>query len=417
MLDHSPVDRLELLYQISQTINSSLDLDEVLNAVMDEVIAALHAERGFLVLQRLDGGMVFHAARGIAQTTIEHPQFEVSRGVIQQVIQSGEAVLTSDAQRDNRFKIRQSVVDLKLRSILCAPLKIKNNLIGAVYIDSRLQAGIFSQADLDLLNAIASSSAIAIENARLYKVAVEQGRMERELQVARQVQKSLLPHKLPDTPGWEIAARWIPAREVAGDYYDLFEHDQGSLNVVIADVADKGMGSALFMANCRSLLRAAMSAAIDPLQGIEETNRLICADSDLRLFVTLIYSRVNLATGEITYINAGHNPAIYYQAEQGRMVEFERTGMAIGLFEDSPFETRSFCSQSGDFIVYYTDGVTEAVDNMGNEFGVERLKEEISVQRQSSAEGVAEGIIRSFREFTGSDELSDDVTIIVLKRL
>jgi adenylate cyclase len=160
-------------------------------------VAVTRAERGFVMLAESDGKLVFRAARGIDQQTIEEPGFQVSRGVIERVASRGQPMLTSDAQIDERISMRTSVMSLGLRSVLCVPLKVKENTIGVVYVDNRLKAGIFSHADLDLMNAIAANAAIAIENARLYQVAVEKGRMERELQVAIRCK---LPVTCPYTP-------------------------------------------------------------------------------------------------------------------------------------------------------------------------------------------------------------------------
>ncbi|MGH2522866.1 MAG: PP2C family protein-serine/threonine phosphatase, partial [Anaerolineales bacterium] len=303
-------DRLALLYRVSQTFNSSLDLAEVLNRVMDEVIAATRAERGFLMLRDAEGRLAFRAARGLNQQTLEAPEFQISRGLVERVAHEGQPVLTSDAQSDARFSLRQSVMSLGLRSILCVPLKVKDAILGVVYVDNRLQAGLFTEADLDLLNAIAASAAIAIENARLYQLAVEKGRLERELQLAREVQASLLPRAIPNIPGWEFAARWQPAREVAGDYYDFISGDPASLGLVIADVTDKGMPAALFMALTRSIVRASALQAITPAEGITQANRLICADATNSMFVTLLYACLRPATGELAYVNAGHNPPL-----------------------------------------------------------------------------------------------------------
>lgn len=254
---HPTTGHLALLYRLSQTLNSSLDLDEVLSRVIDEVIAATHAERGFLVLRGVDGSLVFRAARELDQQRIEAPEFQISRGIVERVAREGQPILTSDAQDDIRLNLRQSVMALGLRSILCVPLQLKSRVTGVIYVDNRLQAGIFTQADLDLLDAIASNAAIAIENARLYQMAIAQGRLERELQMAREVQASLLPRAEPQIAGWEFAARWEPAREVAGDYYDFITaHPDGSVGIVIADVTDKGMPAALFMALTRSIVRA-----------------------------------------------------------------------------------------------------------------------------------------------------------------
>jgi sigma-B regulation protein RsbU (phosphoserine phosphatase) len=314
-----PGDRLALLYRLSHTFNSSLDLDEVLNRVMDEVIAVTRAERGFVMLHEADGSPVFRVARGMDQSTIDDPQFQISRSVVERVADEGQSVLTSDAQRDDRFSMRESVRNLGLRSILCVPLRVKDKVLGVVYVDNRLQVGIFIQADLELLTSIASSAAIAIENARLYQVAVEKGRMVRELQMAYEVQAGLLPRETPQIPGWELAARWQPAREVAGDYYDFISLDGGQLGLVIADVSDKGMPAALFMALTRSTVRASIGRASSPADGIAHANRLICADSTGGMFVTLFYALLNPTTGEFTYVNAGHNPPLLCRADQEQL--------------------------------------------------------------------------------------------------
>jgi sigma-B regulation protein RsbU (phosphoserine phosphatase) len=423
-------DRLALLYRLSQTFNSSLDLDEVLNRVMDEVIAVTRAERGFVMLREADGRLRFRVARGMDQTTIDDPQFQVSRSVVERVAREGQPILTSDAQRDDRFSMRRSVMALGLRAILCVPLRIKDQVSGVVYVDNRLRAGIFTQADLDLLTAIASSAAIAIENARLYQVAVEKGQMERELQVAHEVQASLLPRETPQVPGWEFAARWQPAREVAGDYYDFIpvhfnlakgsEPSQG-LGIVIADVSDKGMPAALFMALTRSIVRASVGRAPSPADGIAHANRLICADSTGGMFVTLFYALLDPATGEIAYVNAGHNPPLLYRqserAKQDQLAELTRTGMAMGVIADTPYTERTVHLDPGDFVLLYTDGVTDATDARGQNFGIERLHRVIADQHRAPAADIVAALERAVHDFTGSTTPFDDVTIVVIKCL
>jgi GAF domain-containing protein len=168
-LSQPPGNRLALLYQLTQTFNSSLNLDEVLNLVMDEVIKAMHTERGFVMLSESNGKLIFQVARGIDQQLIDQPQFQISRSVVERVAREGVSILTDDAQTDVRFSGRLSIMILGLRSILCAPLKLKDNFLGVIYIDNRLQAGIFNQSDLELLTAIAVNAAVAIENARLFR--------------------------------------------------------------------------------------------------------------------------------------------------------------------------------------------------------------------------------------------------------
>jgi sigma-B regulation protein RsbU (phosphoserine phosphatase) len=409
-------DRLTLLYHLSQTFNSSLDLDEVLKRVMDEIIAAMGAERGFVMLREDDGKLVFHAARGIDQKTIDEPQFHISRSVVEEVARDGQPLLTSDAQRDSRFSGSQSVRGLRLRSILCAPLKIKDRISGVVYVDNQLRAGIFTEADLEMISAIASSAAIAIENARLYQVAIEKGRLERELQVAREVQSSLIPRETPNIAGWDFAARWKPARQVSGDFYDFVPVGQ-RLGIVIADVSDKGMPAALFMALSRSIIRASVTSTRSPAEGIDQANRLTCADSTDSMFVTLFYAQLDPETGELVYVNAGHNPPLLYRANQDEIIELTRTGMVLGLFEAVDFEQGTVQLNPADFILLYTDGVSEAMDAHNRQFGEERLRRILLDYRQAAAEDMAEAIEQALTAFTGEAAPSDDITFVIARRL
>jgi len=414
---HPSQDRLALLYRLSQTFNSSLDLDEVLNLVMDEVIQVMHAERGFVMLRGERGELKCHAARGIDHQTIEGKDFTISQGIVKMVAQNGQPVLTNDAQLDDRFLSHQSVRLHGLRSILCVPLNIKDSTTGVIYVDNRLQAGIFADGDRDLLEAIAANAAIAIENARLYLVAIEKGRMERELQVARQVQVSLLPQEMPKIAGWDFAATWKPAREVAGDFYDFFPVGEDHFGVVIADVADKGMPAALFMASSRNIVRASLNRAVDPLTGIKQANQLVCAESTRGMFVTLFYLLIDRRSNQVTYVNAGHNPPAHFHRDKGQISYLTRTGMALGVDEETPYEQMNFVLEKGDFIFFYTDGVIDALNEQSRAYGMERLEKVIAAMHLSPARELIAALEKSVGSFIGSSAPYDDLTIVMAKKL
>jgi sigma-B regulation protein RsbU (phosphoserine phosphatase) len=408
-------DRLALLYRISQDFNSSLDLDEVLNRVIDEVIAAVRAERGFLMLRDAAGQLHFRVARGIERHTIEQPQFQVSRSVIVHVAEEGRPLLTSNAQDDAWLKTHRSVAVLGLRSILCVPLQIKGSLLGVIYVDNRLQSGIFQPADLDLLTAIASSAATAIENARLYQVAVEQGRLERELQMARELQASLLPREAPQLAGWDFAAYWQPARQVSGDFYDFIPTGQG-VGVIIADVSDKGMPAALFMALSRTIVRASLIRSDSPAEGMTQANRLICADSPNSMFVTLFGAQL-AASGELIYVNAGHNPPYLYRAAIEQPQRLARTGMALGLDDTLRLEQRAAHLDPGDTLVLYTDGILDALNARGEEFGDTRLRRVCARRRTETASQIVAALRDEVLAFVGDQPLADDCTVVIVKRV
>ncbi len=410
-------DRLALLYRLSQAFNSSLDFNEVLNTVMDEVISSLQAERGFIMLKEGDAPTVFHAARGMDQKSIDDPQLEISRSVVNRVITQGRPVSTLDAQSDNRFSESKSVIVKGLRSILCVPLIIKDQVKGVVYVDNRMKVGMFTTEDLELLTAIASSAAIAIENARLYRMAVEKGRLERDLQMAYELQTGLLPRQTPDISGWAFEARWKPARMVGGDYYDFIQEDETNIGAVIADVSGKGMPAALFMACTRSIIRASMGGFVSPADGLDHANRLICADSVGGTFVTFFYARVNIEIGDVTYVNAGHNPPLLYCPEKAQITRLMRTGIPLGVTNDIPYEQKTVHLEPGDLLLLYTDGVTDATDAQMQSFGMERLERVVFDHGHEPLPDIVSGLEREIDAFAGTAEQFDDIAIVGIKRL
>jgi phosphoserine phosphatase RsbU/P len=410
-----------MLLRLTQSLTSTLNLDEILTRLMDEVITATRAERGFVMLVDADGKLTFRAARGMDQQTITTPEFHISQGVVEQVAREGQAVLTSNAQADARFKARESVFNLKLRSILCVPLKLQERVLGVIYVDNRLHVGLFTPDDRDLLSAIASGAAIAIENARLYQIAVEQGRMERELHLARQVQSSLLLHTMPQVPGWDFAARWLPAREVAGDYYDFIKLSAHgatpALGLVIADVTDKGMPAALFMAFTRTVVRVSVDRTGSPAEGITYANGLICAENTGGLFVSLFYCQLQPATGQLTYVNAGHNVPLLYQRATGLVTPLMRTGMPLGVDSEAAYAQRTLQVLPGDVLLLYTDGVTDALNPRDEEFSLSRLQLALREHPDSSAADLIAAVEHSLHAFAEGVTPFDDVTLVVAKRL
>ncbi len=407
--------RLELLYRISQTINSSLDLNTVLDVLIDESIQVTRAERGFLMLFDGDKKLSYKTARGMEQRNIEESDFQISRGAAERVAKEGISLLTSNAQMDERLDKRASVKLYGLRSILCVPIRHKEQVLGVVYVDNHFQNGIFSQADLELLESIAASAGIAIENARLYQVAVEKGRMERELQVARAVQARLIPPETPRLAGWDFAACWKPAHEVSGDFYDFLNLPGGRLGLVVADVSDKGMPAALFMALSRSILRAVIGRGDGPAADISQASRLIWQDTAAEMYITLFHASLAADNPVITYVNAGHNPPLLCRVREHRLEQLERTGMAAGVEADTPYEQKSLTLEKGDSLLIYTDGVSDAAGPQGP-YGETRIREAFQKYCGLGARQMIAAIERELTEFCGDEIPFDDITMLAIKR-
>jgi sigma-B regulation protein RsbU (phosphoserine phosphatase) len=265
-----------------------------------------------------------------------------------------------------------------------------------------------------------------VENERLLREAAEQERMRQELEVARHIQSSFLPESCASLPGWELATIWRSAREVAGDFYDFVplhtggggsKAKEGRVGVVIADVADKGVPAALFMALSRTLVRTMAIAGRSPAATAHQANNLILADARSDLFVTLLYAILEPDSGDIRYVNAGHMPPMIVRADDGSVEEPRDHGMAMGVLEDIEYEDREAHLEPGDLLLVYTDGIVEASDVRRQMFGRERLSEAASKNRAKSALELAECISDAVDAFVGDAPQFDDLTLVVAKRM
>lgn len=408
---------LATLYEVTRTLNSSLNLDEVLRNVMDRVIEVTRAERGFLMLRdTASNELVMKVARGMDRDALTSPEFQVSTTIIQRVEQTREALLTDNAQFDERFTRGESIMILGLRSILCVPILVKTRMIGLIYVDNRLQVGLFDEGHLALLTAFASQAGSAIDNARLYEIAVEKGRLENELQMAHTIQRGLLPKTLPAFPGYDIAADWRSARQVAGDFYDWFALPDNRLGVVIGDVSDKGAPAAIFMAVARSLIRSSALTAATPEAALQHTNRLILQDSQSDMFVTAYYAILQ-PDGAITGVSAGHNRPLLYRAAQATWEFLPRGGRALGWFDDLPVHAVERQMQRGDILVLYTDGLTEAENLQGEPYGDMRLVDTVRRAASQPAAEILKRITASAASFMGAAPPFDDTTLVVMRYL
>ena len=239
---------------------------------------------------------------------------------------------------------------------------------------------------------------------------------KREMDLAFRVQARLMPARLPELAGWSLAADWQPALEVSGDYYD-FIADRGRLGVVVADVSGKGMPAALFMASTRSVLRAKATAALGPAEILTQANALLCADAVDGMFVTLFYAEIDAASGSLAYASAGHNPPFWYRAASGDVVELAPTGSVLAMDEERRWGQERIEPASGDVLLFYTDGYPEAFDARRRAFGDERLKEVLKRTAKETPERIRDEMRRAVDEFVGGAPRSDDLTLVVAKRL
>ncbi len=408
------LDHLTTLYQISMTMNSSLQFDEALANVIDAMMLATKAERGVLMgFDEETGSLRLLGARGIAGEQLAKEE-AYSTTIVNQVVSTRQPLLTNNAMFDDRITPGQSIIMRGLRAILCAPMMAQDRLVGVVYVDTSMRSGAFTEADRDLLSAIANQAGITLENSRLYTVAVEKGRLEHELNLAREIQQGLLPRRKPQLPGYEVEAVWQSAREMAGDFYDYFTLNEESFGVVIADVSDKGAPSALFMAVARSMIRSYAYAGLPPRETLSQTNDLILDDAESGMFVT-VYHSVFYKDGSSININAGHNPPVIYRAASRSASLMPQGGRAIGWFPANPLSEVQLQLEPGDVIVYYTDGLTDAENPNGENYGEARLCRVVEEAGTGTASDILKHILQSIDTFAQGIIPFDDLTLMVVR--
>jgi serine phosphatase RsbU (regulator of sigma subunit)/putative methionine-R-sulfoxide reductase with GAF domain len=296
------------------------------------------------------------------------------------------------------------------------PLMIKNDLFGVMLVEEDSGARRFRQKRVEIVNSISQQVALSIQNEHLQREMVNRERLEHEIHLARQIQKTFLPEHLPEIAGWNLAATWITARQVGGDFYDVIELPGGRLGLLIADVSDKGIPAALFMALTRTLVRAVVYDTPSPADVMKRVNALIIPDNQQGMFVTAVYGVLTLESGEFTYANAGHNPPIWLCGAKRTMELLRRTGSALGIIEDVPMEDRTITFERDDFLLLYTDGMTEAFSPDDEIYGEERLQQALEAAEAVTARGVLDVLEASVKQFMGPLPPGDDLTMLGVKR-
>jgi serine phosphatase RsbU (regulator of sigma subunit)/putative methionine-R-sulfoxide reductase with GAF domain len=302
------------------------------------------------------------------------------------------------------------------RLMMAFPLSIKTDIFGVMLIEEASGGRRFRERRLEILTGIAQQVALAAQNDRLQLEMVVRERLEYEVQLARQIQQTFIPEILPQIEGWNLAARWRTARQVGGDFYDVLELPNGKIGLFIADVADKGVPAALFMALTRTLVRAAVLETDSPAEALRRVNTLLYPDCEQGMFVTAFYAVLETKTGKVTYANAGHNPPIWQCCNSNSLTRLVRTGMALGAIESLEISEQAITLEDDDCLLMYTDGLTESFSPEEEMFGEARLASLLHTTPARTASAILDHIDNALVEFIHPLPLSDDLTMLVLTR-
>lgn len=433
------------LLQVAQAVVSSNELDETIAAIVRITPILTGVQRAALFLWDSEEQLFFLAEeygipRNDAPFLYSPDNFPLLAAVLERNSMIAYPVDVSEQEPPDTWTQitppETELVDLLLQSdqplLMAFPLSVVSQRLGVLLVeepdspggDGLLGASVrrVREKRLEITTGISQQAALAIQNAQLQQETVERERLEREIQLAREIQRTFLPQTLPVLPGWDLQARWRTAREVGGDFYDVFDLPDGRLGIVIADVADKGMPAALFMVLSRTLIRANVQTDCSPGEVLSRVNEVILPDTENGMFLTVVYGVLDLESGDFEYANAGHNPPLLVRVNRGEVESLGRTSMALGVLDSLNVGQSRVRLNPGDYLLLYTDGLTEAFSKQGDMYGQKRVLEELQAICPDPGEGVdtAEQLLdeveNSLREFVADTPLADDLTLVALKR-
>jgi serine phosphatase RsbU (regulator of sigma subunit)/pSer/pThr/pTyr-binding forkhead associated (FHA) protein len=406
-----------------RALGSGRVLDDVLSLVLDSAIEVSGAERGFIMLAIGGEELEFKMARGRGHVTLSGGSFATSRKIPEEVFRTGEPRLVADLLDGDLANVHMGTVALGIRNVLCVPLRLvryvdkaenvgEERRIGVLYLDSREKGSLLSGSTRAALETLATEAAVAIENARLYRETMEKARMEQEMRIAAEIQQALLPKAGRVGAFFRAAAASLPCRSIGGDFYDYVDLMDGSLGFALGDVAGKGPPAALLSAMMQGIFAAQAATSDAPSRTIARVNLALYRRGIESRFVTLMYG-VLTPDGRVVYCNAGHNPPLIIGA--GGVRRLERGGPIVGLFEAATYEEETVRMAPGDWLVVFSDGISEAMSSSGEEYGEARIID--CIQRNTSLDPgrLLDALFADVRQFAHGAAQSDDITGMVLR--
>jgi serine phosphatase RsbU (regulator of sigma subunit) len=422
MLKERRIHEQAALLELSNQLLNKLDLDDLIAYLVQEARRLLTADASALLLPDQNGEfLMFRASAGWLSDPVAQgrkvPADERSR--------SGQAMLSLKPLtinlEDGSSEISKWTVEWveaeKFLAVAITPLVIQGRSIGALVIQSRAARN-FTEDEIRFLQLLANQAAIAIDKTRHHRDDLIRQRLEEEMAIGRQIQLSLLPKSCPSIEGWLFCDAYKAARQVGGDFYDFFElpDKPNHIGLVIGDVSGKGVPAALFMGVSRTLIRSAALSGIDPASALQEANRLIAAESESDMFLSAFYGILDTVSGQLTFSNAGHNPPLLYRASDRKFTSLTTKGIVLSVLDEISLNLGQVELSSDDVIVFYTDGITEAVNADFEEFGEKRLKDAVTATAKGSATMIMNAIVDAVEDYSGDQDQTDDITLFVVKR-
>lgn len=406
--------KLAALVEITQSLGKALVLDEVLPQVLKSLFKIfVQADRGFIVLEQ-NGQLIPRWVR--LRREDANDSLRISRTIVRHVMETKQAILSADAASDERFELSQSIADFRIRSMMCAPLvDSEGKAFGVLQIDTLDQRQRFQPEDLELLASISSQAAIAINNAQLHELALQQRELDRDMKVARDVQLAFLPEKKPDLAGYSFYDYYNPAEQIGGDYFDYVKLQDGRVAIVVADVVGHGVAAALLMAKLSAETHSSLLSESNPAIAMHRLNNRLSA-LNIQRFVTMVLIVVDPQSHQVIMVSAGHMWPIHRRVD-GTVHEpaIELGGLALGITDDVDYQQIEITLGPGESLTLYTDGINEAQDVDGKLYGIERIRELVTANKPTIPE-LGQTIIDDVRRFMVRAKQFDDMCLVCLGR-
>lgn len=405
--------RLQIVSRLAMELIEDRPLNELFDFMLERIVDLLHPSRAALALLTPEG-QDFEVVSVLPREDRRESELRISRTLVREIVQGKKVMAFDDISQDERFGRAASIVDQNIRSALCAPLLVGDTVLGVLYLDFLLTKRTIREDDVRLAANIARIAAAKLETTRLREESLAKQRMEQELETAYLIQSRLLPATPPTLNGYELAGRNRPCRTVSGDYFDFAVRSDGQLYFVIADVAGKGITAALIMSGLASAFELICKRNPTPIKLLTELNRMLVPKTAPTRFVTLFAGLLDPATGNVEYANAGHLPPIWIRSTEVR--NLTGADLVLGLFPDVEYTGRSVRLESGDCLVLFTDGITEAENEEERQLGYNAVMSDLDGFHGRSPGDVIERIEARVESHAASSHLADDVTMVVLKR-
>jgi phosphoserine phosphatase RsbU/P len=398
---------MQALSRAGQELSENRPLAELFPVILDLAIQAVNAQRGVVLI--LEGDNLLPKAH-------KGEGFRISTGVRDRVINDKTSILVRDAQLDDAFKGRMSIVEQKVHTMMAVPLQTKERIIGLIYVDSPFVLREFTKDDLSLLSVMGHIAAIKVENARLAEIEQADRIIKRDLSQAAEIQRGMLPAKSPDVPGTDLAGFNAACRTVGGDYYGFFPYPDGRVALALGDVSGKGMPASLMMMALHARVQVLAEDPGNLGVFLSRLNKATCANCPSNRFITFFFCVLDTVGGDLTFANAGHNPPILVRAS-GEAEMLEGGGPVLGILPIAPYSEMRTRLDRGDMLVLYSDGVTEATNVNNDEYGEDRFIDLLKAQRNQPALAIVDAVTKSLTEFAAGAPQADDITLVVAKRV